>query len=96
MCRNGGGGRETVNLRAAPHPTERLGLEADKAANCEQFHQGAWETQAQRGGCDPSGTSRAGLAYFSTLDGQTPGVSHKRALFLEIYEIYQIWQLANL
>ena len=53
------------------------GLGTDKTVNCEQFHQGAWETCAQRGGCDPFGTGSAGLAYFNILLGQTPGLPHE-------------------
>lgn len=50
------------------------GLVTDKAINCEQFHSGAWETRAQRGGRDPFGTGGAGLAYFSLRRGPTPGL----------------------
>lgn len=52
-------------------------LATDKAVNCEQLHEGAWETRAQRGSCDPFGPGSVGLAYFNVLDGQTPGLPHE-------------------
>lgn len=77
MCRNK---KEREGERERDHQPERnpmsnseAGLVTDKAGNCEQFHSGAWETGAQRGGCDPFGTGSAGLAYFHMLRGQTPG-----------------------
>lgn len=67
------------------------GLVTDKAVNCERFHTGAWETPAQRGGCDPFGAGCAGVGYFGSLHDQTPGSPHGCSPVLR-----DVWCLPNL
>lgn len=61
------------------HVQQRGGLGDRQSSELCAGPRGAWETAAQRGGCDPFGTGSVGGAYSSILDDQTPGSPPERS-----------------
>jgi len=92
------GRRERVlQTERKPLSGGEAGLETDKAGNCEPVHAGAWETGQHRGAA-VTRLAQAALAVHIPASSMIKHLGHllSAALFLEIYDVYQIWQLAHL
>lgn len=100
MCRNKKEGegekeRETTNLRGTPCPTARRAWWQTKPLIVSSSTQGPGKLEHR--GVAVTHLAQAALALHISTCSMVKHLGHllSAALFFEIYDVYQVWQLAN-
>lgn len=88
--------RETTNLRGTPCPAARRAWGRTKPLIVSSSTQGPGKLEHR--GVAVTHLAQAALALRISTSAVVKHLGHllSAALFLEIYDVYQVWQLANL